>query len=724
LVQRLLRRGDADQRRIVCLSAILPSGEELDDLTAWIRSGEPGEAIRSDWRPTRQRYGTLVWTGGAARLNYDLLDGGPYIGRFVVKMAPRGRDQNPFPRGVRDLTIQAAWEFARQGKRALIFCTQANWVEGFGRDATRFVEKGYLPTLLDDPHAIERALEVGREWLGPEHPAVAALRIGVAIHHGRLPNPFLRELEILLSAGTLKVIVASPTLSQGLNLNAAVLLVPYLTRAGQPISPEEFANVAGRAGRAFVDREGLIVRVIFDDLGRRLRDWRALAMSTQERTLKSGLIQVVAAILQRLSRDGVLDRDDAFEYLANSRAAWGADDGNAHAETTGEEGGEAAESADDVPLSQLVERLDATVYGLVDALDADIEDLPRMLDEALTGSLWARQIAREGEGSDLRQKSIIRARATLIWQCTDSLARKGHFAMGVGMEAGLAIDAMADELAELLDRADRVALSGDVDDLSNSLAGLAERLLVIRPFVPDKRNALPTDWRTLLTKWVSGASVEEIGTEKMRIVEDAFAYRLVWALEAVRLRRVCRGWKSELIAGGGAAALETGVPRLMMAMLIRAGLPSRKAAMKVIEECDPSFVTPKEMRAWVASEDIEALSEWDDWPTYETAALWKRFRQNVLSEKPESWNDQTWTRTLDLRDNPEPLSPGIYRVEIDAAREEAWLTTPDFHRVARFKRPIHDQSPSVWVGRLRPGSTIVEVTRSGSAKAHWGHPTE
>ena len=36
LVQKLLRRPDADSRRIVCLSAILPDGQPLDDLTAWI----------------------------------------------------------------------------------------------------------------------------------------------------------------------------------------------------------------------------------------------------------------------------------------------------------------------------------------------------------------------------------------------------------------------------------------------------------------------------------------------------------------------------------------------------------------------------------------------------------------------------------------------------------------------------------------------------------------
>ena len=45
LVQRLLRRGDAGQRRIVCLSAVLPEGEHLEDLTAWIRSDVEGEPV-------------------------------------------------------------------------------------------------------------------------------------------------------------------------------------------------------------------------------------------------------------------------------------------------------------------------------------------------------------------------------------------------------------------------------------------------------------------------------------------------------------------------------------------------------------------------------------------------------------------------------------------------------------------------------------------------------
>ena len=79
--------------------------------------------------------------------------------------------------------------------------------------------------------------------------------------------------------------------------------------------------------------------------------------------------------------------------------------------------------------------------------------------------------------------------------------------MGVGLEAGLTIDAMADDLGVLIDRADEASLPGDVDALADALAALGERLLVMRPFIPDKKNALPANWKSILKQWVSGAEV-------------------------------------------------------------------------------------------------------------------------------------------------------------------------------------------------------------------------
>ncbi|WP_425894574.1 DEAD/DEAH box helicase [Ralstonia pseudosolanacearum] len=728
LVQRLLRRTDAGNRRIVCLSAILPSGDELDDLTAWIRSDKPGDPVRSDWRPTRQRFGALSWRGKDALLRLDLDDDGPFLDKFVVEKAALGKEKKPYPRKNSHLTLFAAWEFANEGKRTLIFSTQANWVESYGKQVVDLCKRGYLDSLLEDEAPIARALEVGKEWLGENHPAVASLKVGVAIHHGRLPSPFLRELEVLLSDGVLKVIIASPTLSQGLNLNAAVLLVPALYRAGEKIKGEEFANVAGRAGRAFVDVEGLIVHVMFDNVDWRKREWRNLVASAKARTLKSGLIQIVTEILERLSREGVLDRDDAWEYLANSREAWRSPKEEAAVaerlataveyedEDDDDQGSDDEESIDEEPLSQLVERLDATVFGLIEALDADRADLPKLLDEALKGSLWARQIAREEEDVAPLHKKVFEARADLIWKTTTTQARHGHFAMGVGLEAGLAIDDMADDLAELLDRADGAALSGDIDDLANALGGLGERLLFMRPFIPDKANALPANWKAILRSWVSGDEVAKIGPQNMRAVEDAFTYRLVWALEAVRTRRMSLGWSPDTVAGGAAAAVETGVPQFMMGMLIRAGLPSRRAAMAAIEDAMPVFVTPAEMRAWLESDEITANTDAGDWPTPDTAALWARFRTEALSGGIQKWSVERYKRLLDIETIP---PSGLYRIVTDEGDGRTWLATPDYQRVAVFKKPAVDPKPSLFSGRLPGNTRLVEALRVGRGKLRW-----
>jgi hypothetical protein len=182
--------------------------------------------------------------------------------------------------------------------------------------------------------------------------------------------------------------------------------------------------------------------------------------------------------------------------------------------------------------------------------------------------------------------------------------------------------------------------------LADALTALAEHLLVIRPFIPDKRNALPRNWKAILKQWVSGKEVSEIGPHHMRVVEDAFMYRLVWALEAIRTRRVSLGWSPDIIPGGGAAALETGVPRLMMSILIRAGLPSRRAAMVAIESTDANFASPAEMRLWLESNEIAALTAQRDWPTPDTAALWKRFRGDALAANVQKWGTATFKRSL------------------------------------------------------------------------------
>ena len=702
LVQRLLRRADADNRRLVCLSAILPGGEQLEDLTGWIRSDAEGTAIKSEWRPTRQRFGTLVWTGSGARLTFDLDDDGPFIQKFLERQPAIAPRRTPFPRDNSELTLAAAWKFAEEGKRTLVFCTQRDHVESYAKKIVDLARRGFLSSLLSDTSAIERAKTIGTEWLGEKHPAVMCLDSGVAIHHARLPNPFLREIERLMSEGVLTVTVASPTLAQGLNLNAAVLLVPNLYRAGVPLSGGEFANVAGRAGRAFVDLEGLVVHVMYEPTRWRRRAWRDLVNSSKARVLESGLIQISSEILQRLARGGILSRDDAFEYLANNREAWDID----------------VDEEDDEPLDHLLEKLDTTILGLVEALDADTEDLPQLIDEALNGSLWARQIVRRAEGVRERQLSLFKARSGLIWSSTTAQQRRGHFAMGVGLEAGLTLDNIAEQLSELLDRADQSALAGDIEALQEALASLAEWLLSIRPFEPD--DPLPDDWEAILYSWLAGVPVREIGPDNMRFIEDAFTYRLVWAIESIRMRRIALGWEPEFITGAAAACLETGLPRFTMAMLVRAGLPSRSAAIAAVTDLKPIFFDYAELTDWLESDEVIALTDREDWPSIETSLVWKEFRRELLRGGTQKWSTREWRRNVDPRSRALQPTPGQpYRVEIDDRDESVKVCTPDFQPMMRLRQTMVDRMPSVISAWFEEGSNKAIVKRLGRSLPRW-----
>jgi len=701
LVQRLLRRSDANQRRIVCLSAILPEGEKLHNFTQWLRSDVEGVAVRFPWRPTRQRFGTIIWQGNNATLNFDYKSDIPFINRFIEHVDAIKPERSPRPKNLNEKTIFAAWKFASQGKRTLIFVTQANWVETFGTNAIKLVQRGYLESLLEDRVAVENAISVGEEWLGKEHPAVKALEIGMAVHHGGLPNPFLRELELLLSKGIIKVTVASPTLSQGLNINAAILLVPYLIRSGTQISGEEFANVAGRAGRAFVDMEGFVIHIIENQITSRIKDWKKLITSARERNLSSGLFQVIDSIYDKLSEKSDLKKQDTYEYLASKREAWFPDELKKVEE----------EDEEINSMEFLVEKLDATVLGLIEALESDSNELEKLLEEALKGSLWSRQVATMSHTIKTVHLKILLARAKLIWANTTVNSRRGHFAMGVGFDTGLELDRNALELEALVDVADAAAIEGNVKVLTRALIELAEKLLVLRPFLP--KNTLPTDWKNVLIQWVSGKEVEDIGANFIPFVEEVFAYKMIWALEALRMRRLSQGWKPTTPAGGAAACLENGVPGFMMAMLIRAGLPSRIAAINAVSDGNGNFSNASEMYIWLKGKQVRDLNKNRDWPTLATKDIWDRFYKEFFNG-----NGIVWTlEKKEIKFSPPKsvdISDGQYRVVLK--QNVANLFSPDFKKVYSTTIPFEEKSQGVINAIINKSKGIISLERFGPGK--------
>ena len=149
----------------------------------------------------------------------------------------------------------------------LIYCPERRSVDPFAEVIVDLHKRGLLASVLDgEPGRIEIARSIGREWLGAEHPILECLRLGIAVHHGALPAAFRKEVERLLRDGVLRLTVSSPTLAQGLNLSATCIIFHGLIRNRDPLEASEFKNVIGRAGRAYVDVEGLVLCPMFDNV--------------------------------------------------------------------------------------------------------------------------------------------------------------------------------------------------------------------------------------------------------------------------------------------------------------------------------------------------------------------------------------------------------------------------------------------------------------------------
>ena len=736
LINRLLKRQDATDRRIICLSAVLPSGEELEDYSNWVCMSNSSSPIHQEWRPTRQRFGNLIWNQISARLSIDIEGQELFFQNFISKVKPRNKHRSERPTTRNELVFFTAWKFANAGKSTLIYCPRRSGVEKLGSDVIDLCNHGYLnPLPVDNPleyDKLKKALKVGREWLDNCHPSIKCLELGIGLHHGRLPDPFRRELETVISEVGLKVIISSPTLAQGLNLNSSVLLITELKRRGKLISIDEFANVTGRAGRAYTDVEGQNICVIFEKNKKgkfdqnkgiqKLEDWNYLVKRSRTKSIESGLIQIVKKIYTLISQDSrfnQLDGEELWEYLVESSQIW---DNLSHSTMasnlqSSKFNNSTRIDSDEFSSDKLLERLDISIFSMNETLDVELIELNNSLDEALRGTLWSHQISKIDENLQLIFIYILYGRAHFIWNNSTKYSRRGYFKLGVGFSTGIEIEKQFDELCTLIDQANSAAVLNNTDILVESLTNLASRLFKLSPFKPDKEK--PTNWESILEKWILGTSIAGFEPEELQFIEEALVYKLVWAIEAIRLKKIDHEKMSGTTADGGggeaAASLETGVPNYSMSMLIRSGFSSRIGAKIAIEQTGAKFMTFNKMKEWLFSGVVESLSENVEWPTPESAELWSTFRNNFLNSDRKKWTIEEDELTLNIPDNLNNLKSGFYRIEsVDNSSTEISLVTPDFTEIATVSQPFDSYMGELVWGQFMETSNNLKITRFGT----------
>lgn len=634
-IQRLLRRTDAATRRILCLSAVFPSGSELDDFVAWITDDEPDGLHRESWRPTEQRFGLVEWREDHARLIVTLGPDQPFIPRYFEAKEPSGRRRKMFPDSQREHVIATAWRLVEEGQTVLVFCPQRNWVEPYAGAIIKLHEQGLVSSVLPPDVDLSDALAVGTEWFGAGHPILGCLKLGVAIHHGALPGPFRREVERLLQRGSLKVTIASPTLAQGLNLSASAVLFHGLRRGRDLLKGSEFANVIGRAGRAFVDTEGLVLYPVFEPTQARRRDWLELTQGDGGKALQSGLIEIGVALLRRMYVSQGLNSVEPLLVYLTGGPDWSlpvvpheTNDGRAAATESWREN---------------LELLDIGILSIVGDSGQEIgaDAATQLVADALRDSLWDRQLRRDEDLTTAAVRELVYSRTRHLWRTATPSQRRGWFLAGLGADAGSELSRVSGRIIAMAGQAETAILAADYETATDLLVAIADIVFAVKVFEPETKLG---NWQEILRHWVCGLALSNVTGDRVDVaqfIESDVIYRLVWGMEAARVYEAAHGNADvDALLGSAVTAIETGTFNRAASILIRCGFDYRLAAISAVTSTNATFDSTNGMRQWINElEPAYALSA--DWPTPESRSAWETFANPSRTRRSRRWSRQT-----------------------------------------------------------------------------------
>ena len=256
--------------RVVALSATVSNAEEFGDWLAQVRGGT--EVIVDEHRPVP------LWQHMmAGRRLYDLFtdDNRRQVNPDLVRLARREeirqpssrpgrgghrprRDAPPYRPEIVDrldaagLLPAITFIFSRAGCDAAVQqCLQA------GLRLTTPSEAEYIESV-----ASRRTSDLPDEDLTVlgYHDWVLALRRGIAAHHAGMLPVFKEVVEELFTEGLVRAVFATETLALGINMPARTVVLEKLDKwngeAHVALTPGEYTQLTGRAGRRGIDVEG------------------------------------------------------------------------------------------------------------------------------------------------------------------------------------------------------------------------------------------------------------------------------------------------------------------------------------------------------------------------------------------------------------------------------------------------------------------------------------
>lgn len=244
------------------LLLLTPFVENAKDVADWLSTGRSHE-VGVQWRPSRLIVGLTKFTGHASAGTRAI----------EIEWKEPHRPNNVISPTRLPLTAEERAELKRPSVRSnvVVLCKR---LRAFGPSLAMFPGSrinaeeaalaiaGTKPVIdpAEAPPEFRVALALATADYGANSDLAKCLSRGVAYHHSALSGELRYLVERLAALGVLDFIAATTTLAQGMNFPVSSVVIHSVAKPySGPLSPGEFWNIAGRAGRVGLSEKGVVV---------------------------------------------------------------------------------------------------------------------------------------------------------------------------------------------------------------------------------------------------------------------------------------------------------------------------------------------------------------------------------------------------------------------------------------------------------------------------------
>lgn len=543
LIGRLRTSLEKQGTRFIAISAVAHEIEK--PLAQWISGDTHSEPLRSDYRSTRQLLGRLICAGRKSRIAYDRLDGsplefdsegneGPFVPNAFPPHPPLAEEMKGVVKGVAPYTLWAALNLAGGGDegeaKQSVLISLVTQRANFMKWILRLLEEDWaeeeLPAYFEevridaDRQLWENAEAMCRDYFGEDSLEYRLLQHRIVVHHGKMPGRLPGLLVRLIDRKLVRVVVATSTLSQGVNLPFETVLIPTLRRYPNVIPGREFGNLIGRAGRPGVSTEGQALVLLQASRRQSFNDYRQVLAELEskeeaEASDASGLARLIRSLRRAFQTE-----QELIQWLESVVPV----------ELPEGEGGDEIEALD-VLDGILIANLEESASRLE---NPSIEEVDELLAQA-----WSQTFARYSAADEerLRETYLRRGRAVFATVYPDAGDRRRYYKASLPPRDGTRLFDLLPRAVEHLSRGEEYPSWESVDRFK-----YVEEMIELVGEMP--RFALPpqvgsgkTPWRVVLEWWLLPDAESQPTPNQVAdwhsFVGNHFSYQFNWALGAL-----------------------------------------------------------------------------------------------------------------------------------------------------------------------------------------------